>query len=215
MLNDLRFAFRLLLKNPAFTAVAIVAIALGIGANTAVLSLVNALLIRPLPYRDPARIVLMLEHFRAQHLDAIPVSAPEFVDYQTNCRSFDKMAVFQPGTFNFAGGDRPERIFGAVGSADLFNVLGVTPIRGRVFEPADCTAGHDDVLIISERLWKRRFNADPQIIGSKIVANGRGFTIVGVMPASLNFRFHFLESKVRSLVNEPMSGSRWRSPRRN
>jgi len=104
MLNDLRFAFRLLLKNPAFTAVAIVAIALGIGANTAVLSLVNALLIRPLPYRDPARIVLMLEHFRAQHLDAIPVSAPEFVDYQTNCRSFDKMAVFQPGTFNFAGG---------------------------------------------------------------------------------------------------------------
>src|SRR6184192_470470 len=187
MFNDLRFAFRLLLKNPAFTAVAVVAIALGIGANTAVLSLVNALLIRPLPYRDPARIVLMLEHFRAQHLNAIPVSAPEFVDYQTNCRSFDKMAVFQPGTFNFAGGDRPERIFGAVGSADLFNVLGVAPIRGRVFEPADCTAGHDDVLIISERLWRHRFNTDPQIIGSKIVANGRGFTIVGVMPASFEF----------------------------
>src|SRR5205807_2283503 len=142
---------------------------------------------RPLPYRAPARIVLMLEHFRAQHLNAIPVSAPEFVDYQTNCRSFDKMAVFQPGTFNFAGGERPERIFGAVGSADLFNVLGVAPIRGRVFEPADCTAGHDDVLIISERLWKRRFNADPQIIGSKIVANGRGFSIVGVMPASFAF----------------------------
>ena len=120
MLNDLRFAFRLLLKNPTFTAVAVVAIALGIGASTAVLSLVNALLIRPLPYRDPARIVLMLEHFRAQHLDAIPVSAPEFVDYQTTCRSFEKMAVFQPATFNFAGGDRPERIFGAVGSADLF-----------------------------------------------------------------------------------------------
>jgi MacB-like periplasmic core domain/FtsX-like permease family len=157
MLNDLRFAFRLLLKNPAFTAVAIVAIALGIGANTAVLSLVNALLIRPLPYRAPGRIVLMLEHFRAQHLDAIPVSAPEFIDYQTSCRGFEKMAVFQPARFNFAGGDRPERIFGAVGSADLFNVLGVAPIRGRAFEPADCTAGHDDVLIISERLWKRQF----------------------------------------------------------
>src|SRR5947199_3564684 len=187
MLNDLRFAFRLLLKNPAFTAVAVVAIALGIGANTSVLILVNALLIRPLPYRDPACIILMVEHFRAQHLNAIPVSAPEFVDYQTNCRSFEKMAVFQPGTFNFAGGDRPERIFGAVGSADLFNVLGVVPIRGRVFEAADCTAGHDDVLIISERLWKHRFNADPQIIGSKIVANGRGFTIVGVMPATFEF----------------------------
>jgi len=137
MLNDLRFAFRLLLKSPAFTAVAVIAIALGIGANTAVLSLVNALLIRPLPYRDPARMVLMLEHFRAQHLDAIPVSAPEFVDYQTNCRTLEKMAVFQPGTFNFAGGDRPERIFGAVGSADLFNVLGVAPIRRKAIEAAD------------------------------------------------------------------------------
>src|SRR4029453_9444514 len=144
MLNDLRFAFRLLLKNPTFTAVPVVAISLGIGANTGVLSLVNALLIRPLPYRDPTGIVLMLEHFRAQHLDAIPVSAPEFVDYQTNCRSFEKMAVFQPSTLNFAGGDRPERIFGSVGSGDLFNVLRVAPIRGRSFEPADCTAGHDD-----------------------------------------------------------------------
>src|SRR5438046_9278200 len=98
MFNDLRFAFRLLLKNPAFTTVAIVAIALGIGANTAVLSLVNALLIRPLPYRDPARIVLMLEHFRAQLLEAIPVSWPEFVDYHTTCPIFDKMAVLTPAT---------------------------------------------------------------------------------------------------------------------
>src|SRR5438132_13690369 len=151
MFNDLRFAFRLLLKNPAFTAVAVVAIALGIGANTAVLSLVNALLIRPLPYRDPARIVLMLEHFRAQHLNAIPVSAPEFVDYQTNCRSFDKMAVFQPGTFNFAGGDRPERIFGAVGSADLFNVVGVVPISGSLFDHDYYVAAYDDNLIFRAR----------------------------------------------------------------
>src|SRR2546428_2194412 len=135
MLNDLRFAFRLLLKNPAFTTVAVVAIALGIGANTAVLSLVNALLIRPLPYRAPARMVLMLEHFRAQHLDAIPVSAPEFVDYQTNCRSFEKMAVFQPGTFNFAGGECPERIFCAGGSADLFCVPCLAPARRRAFDP--------------------------------------------------------------------------------
>ena len=187
MLNDLRFAFRLLIKNPGFTSVAIAAIALGIGANTAVLSLVNALIIRPLPYHDPARIVLMLEHFRTQHLDAIPVSAPEFVEYQTNCRSFEKMAVFQPAAFNFAGEDRPERIFGAVGSADLFNVLGVRPIRGRTFEPVECTTGHDDVVVISERLWNRRFNRDQQIIGRKILANGRSFTVIGVMPASFEF----------------------------
>src|SRR5437763_9124378 len=182
MLNDVRFAFRLLIRNPAFTAVSVIAIALGIGANTAVLSLVNALLIRPLPYRDPARMVWMLEHFRAQHLDAIPVSAPEFVDYKTNCRTLEKWAVFQPGTVNFAVGDRPERIFGAVGSADLFNVLGVAPIRGRAFEAADCRPGHDDVLIISARVWKRRFDGDPQIIRSKFVANGRGLNCVAVMP---------------------------------
>jgi putative ABC transport system permease protein len=187
MFNDLRFAFRLLIKNPGFTAIAIAAIALGIGANTAVLSLVNALIIRPLPYRDPGRIVLMLEHFRAQHLDTIPVSAPEFVDYQTNCRSLEKMAAFQPSTFNLAGGDRPERVFGAQGSADLFTVLGVLPIRGRTFAAAECTTGHDDVLVISERLWKQRFNSDPQIIGSKVLANGRSFTVIGVMPASFEF----------------------------
>lgn len=187
MANDLKFAFRLLLKNPGFTAVAMVALALGIGANTAVISLVNALLIRPLPYHEPARIVLMLEHFRSQHLDAIPVSAPEFVDYHKNSRSFDRMAVFQSSTFNFAGGDRPERIFGAVGSAELFDVLGVKPIRGRTFAAGDCTAGHDDVLVISERLWKRRFNHDSHIVGSKILANGRSFTIIGVMPASFDF----------------------------
>src|SRR5438270_126621 len=187
MLNDLRFATRLLLKSPGFAAAAVAAIALGIGANTAVLSLVNALIIRPLPYHQPERLALMLEHFRAQHLDAIPVSAPEFVDYQTSCHSLEKLAAFQPGTFNLAGGDRPERVFGALGSADVFAVPGVSPVRGRTFEPVECTTGHDDVLVISERLWNRRFNRDPQIVGSKILANGRSYTIIGVMPASFEF----------------------------
>ena len=187
MLNDLRFAVRLLLKSPGFAAAAIAAIALGIGANTAVLSMVNALIIRPLPYHQPERLVLMLEHFRAQHLDAIPVSPPEFLDYQRNCRTLEKLAVFQSSAFNLAGSERPERVFGAVGSADFFAVLGVSPIRGRTFEPVECTPGHDDVLVISERLWNRRFNRDPQIVGSKILANGRSNTIIGIMPARFEF----------------------------
>lgn len=186
MLQEIRFAFRTLVKTPAFTVLAIATLALAIGANTAVLSLVNALLIRPLPYRNPEKIVLLLEHFRAQHLEAIPMSAPEFVDYQTQARGFDKMAVFQTTTFNVAG-EMPERIFGARGSADLFPVLGVLPMQGRTFGADECQTGRDDVLVISERLWKRRFNSDPKIIGSKLIANGRSFTVVGIMPARFEF----------------------------
>src|SRR5438270_6668988 len=103
MLNDLRFAVRLLLKSPGFAAAAIAAIALGIGANTAVLSMVNALIIRPLPYHQPERLVLMLEHFRAQHLDAIPVSPPEFLDYQRNCRTLEKLRCFSQALLTSLG----------------------------------------------------------------------------------------------------------------
>src|SRR5437762_14300274 len=112
MLNDLRFAFRLLLKNPTFTAVAVVAIALGIGANTAVLSLVNALLIRPLPYRAPERLALLLQHFKAQNLERIPVSPPEFVDYESHAQSFERLGAFGYANFNLANSDKPERIAG-------------------------------------------------------------------------------------------------------
>lgn len=187
MLKEIRYAFRILMKNPAIAILAIITLALGIGANTAVLSLINALLIRPLPYREPQQLALMLQHFRSQHLDAIPMSAPEFVEYQSQTRSFDKMAAFQYNTFNISGGEMPERIFGAVGTADLFAVLGVPPLKGRTFTAEECKTGRDDVLVISERLWKRRFNSDPQVLGSKIVANGRSFTVIGIMPERFEF----------------------------
>ncbi|MEO5717970.1 MAG: ABC transporter permease, partial [Chthoniobacterales bacterium] len=114
MLQEIRHAFRLLVKNPLFTLVGILTLALGIGATTAVFTLVNALLIKPLPYEDPARLVLLFEHFKDQHLDAIPISAPEFLDYKTSLKSFDKLAVYNASTYNLAAGDLPERIAGAV-----------------------------------------------------------------------------------------------------
>ena len=187
MFQDLRHSLRLLAKNPLFALVGIVTLALGIGATTAVFTLVNALLIKPLPYQDPSRLVLLFEHFRAQNLDAIPVSPPEFLEYKAQLKSFDKLAAFDTATFNLSEGDLPERVFGAKVSADLFPLLGVEPIRGRTFRPEENAQGRDDVLVISERLWRRKFDRDPRILGSKLIADGKPFTIVGIMPASFEF----------------------------
>jgi putative ABC transport system permease protein len=187
MFQDLRHSLRLLAKNPVFALVGIVTLALGIGATTAVFTLVNALLIKPLPYQDPSHLVLLFEHFHEQHLDAIPVSPPEFLDYKSQLKTFDKLAAFDTATFNLSEGDLPERVFGAKVSADLFPLLGLEAIRGRTFRPEECAQGRDDVLVISERLWRRKFDSDPRVLGSKIVADGRPFTIVGIMPASFEF----------------------------
>ncbi|HEX3818396.1 MAG TPA: ABC transporter permease, partial [Chthoniobacterales bacterium] len=187
MLQEIRLALRQLGKNPLFALVAILTLALGIGATTAVFTLVDALLIKPLPYQDPSKIVLLFEHFRDQHLDAIPVSPPEFLDYKAQLKSFDKLAAFTTATYNLAGNENPERIFGATVSADLFPLLGVQPIRGRTFRPEECATGRDDVVMISERLWRRKFDRDPRVLGSKIIADGKTFTVVGIMPSSFEF----------------------------
>src|SRR6516164_2754156 len=187
MLKDIRFSFRQLIKQPAFTAIAVLTIALAIGATTAVLSLVNGLLVRPLPYRDSQRLVLLLQHFKSQNLERIPVSPPEFKDYEMRARSFEKLGAFGYTSFNLAAEDRPERITGATVTAGVLPLLGVSPIKGRFFQPEECTLGRDDVVIISARLWQRRFNSDPQVIGRKLLLDGKNFTVVGVMPAAFDF----------------------------
>src|SRR5213593_4289215 len=187
MFKDLRFALRQLLKQWGFTAIAVLTLALAIGATTAVLSLVNTLLVRPLPYRQPQQLVLLLQHFKSQNLERIPVSPPEIVDYETRAHSFEKLGAFGYTSFNLAAEDRPERIAGATVTAGVLPLLGVSPIKGRFFQPDECTLGRDDVVIISARLWQRRFNSDPQIIGTKLLLNGKNFTVVGVMPASFDF----------------------------
>src|SRR4029453_17455315 len=126
MLKDLQFALRQLAKQPAFTFIAVMTIALAIGANTAVLSLVNALLVRPLPYREPQQIVLLLQHFKSQNLERIPVSPAEFVDYESRAQDFEKLGAFGYVDFNLASGDKPERIAGARVTANVFPLLGVT-----------------------------------------------------------------------------------------
>ncbi len=187
MLNEIKVALRGLLKSPGFCAIAIATLALAIGANSAVVSLVNALLVRPLPYENPAKLVLIWEQFKAQGLERIPVSAPEYVDLEHEFGKCAQLAAFDYRSFNLGGGGRPERISGAAVSPALFPLLGVEPVAGRTFAREEQGLGRDDVVVIGQRLWKRRFNSDPDLIGKSLLLNGRSYTVIGVMPASFEF----------------------------
>src|SRR6266567_2355693 len=186
-MNDLRFAVRQFFKNTAFTAIAVLTLGLGIGANSAVFALINGLLVRPLPYHDSSGLVLLWEQFPAQGLERIPVSAPEYLDYEKQTHSFERIAAFNSATFKWKTGDLPERVQGAVVSPSIFPLLGVEPIKGRAFAQEEFGEGRDDVVVISERLWKRRFNSDPALIGNKLYLNGRSYTVIGIMPARFEF----------------------------
>jgi putative ABC transport system permease protein len=187
MLSEIKVALRGLLKSPGFTVIAIATLALAIGATTSVFSLINALLVRPLPYQQPSKLVLIWERFAAQGLDRIPVSPPEYLDLENQFHGCTQIAAFTYETFNLGGGDLPERITGAVVSPALFPLLGVEPIKGRTFAREEQGQGHDDVIVISERLWKRRFNSDPFLVGKSLLLNGRSYTVIGVMPAKFEF----------------------------
>src|SRR5438067_3320807 len=187
-MSDFRYALRQLVKCPAFAAVAVLTLALGIGANTAVSGLINALLVMPLPYHDPSNLVLLWAQFPRQGLERIPVSVPEYIDFAKGLRSFTQIASFNYSTCNLAGGNVPERISGAVVSPALFPMLGIEPIAGRTFAQEEQGEGHDDLIVISERLWKRRFNSDPSLIGKTLLLYGRNYIVIGIIPAMFEFR---------------------------
>jgi putative ABC transport system permease protein len=187
MLSEIKVALRALAKSPGFTIIAIATLALAIGANSAVFSLINALLVRPLPYQQPARLALIWEKFAAQGLDRIPVSPPEYLDLEKAFKSGSQLAAFTYQTFNFGSGDLPERISGVLVTPTLFPLLGVEPIKGRTFAREEQGEGHDDMIVISERLWQRRFNSDPSMIGKSLLLNGRSYTVIGIMPTKFEF----------------------------
>src|SRR6266581_46590 len=187
MLSEIKVALRGLAKSPGFTIIAIATLALAIGANSAVFSLINALLVRPLPYQQPSRLALIWERFAAQGLDRIPVSPREYLDLEKAFKSGSQLAAFTYQTFNFGGGDVPERISGVLVTPTLFPLLGVEPIKGRTFAREELGQGHDDMIVISERLWQRRFNSDPSMIGKSLLLNGRSYTVIGIMPAKFEF----------------------------
>ncbi|HEU0005699.1 MAG TPA: ADOP family duplicated permease, partial [Terriglobia bacterium] len=182
MLNDFRYAFRLLLKNPSFTTMVVLILALGIGANTAIFSLVNAVLLRPLPYPEPDRLVTLWERNLKEggkHL----VSPADFFDLQKNTQSFEHLAALYPPGFNLTGVSEPERISGARVSASIFATLGVKPLLGRTFNPEEDRPGTERTVVLSHGLWQRRFGGDPLVVGKTAVLSGNAHTIVGVLPA--------------------------------
>jgi len=181
LLQDLRFGVRTLEKAPGLTAVAVVALALGIGANTAMFSIVNAVLLRPLPYTEPERL-LQLYTSMPQFREA-SVSYPNFLDWRERSRSFDVMAAYRGDTFTLTGQAIPERLRGQMASADLFATLGVKPVVGRTFGADEDRRGGAPVVVLTSNFWKTRFGADPHVLGRGLTLNERLYTIIGVMPS--------------------------------
>lgn len=186
LLQDLRYAIRTMTNNRAFTAVAVLALALGIGANTIIFSVVNAVLLRSLPFPDPDRIIMVFESDLQTHSQGA-IAAANFLDWRDQNQVFENIAAYREETFNLTGTDRPERAAGVVTTAGLFPVLGVKPILGRVFQSDEENLGGARVAVISHSLWERRFASDPNVIGQKLTANTESLKIIGVMPAGFRF----------------------------
>lgn len=180
-LRDLRYSVRMLIKSPGFTVVAILALTLGIGANTAIFSVVNSVLLRPLPYSDPGRLMQLWEVSARKGLSEMPASYPNFADWRDQNHVFEQVVAYSDWTFNLTGAGEPERIRSAIVSPAFFSALGIKPVRGRVFLSGEDERGKDMVAVISEGLWQRRFDSDPNIVGRSVNLDDKSFTVVGVI----------------------------------
>src|SRR5580765_4989710 len=181
LINDLRYGVRTLWKSPGFTVVALTALALGIGANTAMFSILNGVLLRPIPYRESDQL-LKIYTSMPQFRDA-SVSYPNFLDWQLRSSSFEQMAAFRGETFNLTGEANPERVRGQMASATIFSVLGLSPLIGRTFTPDEDHRGASPVAALTSDFWRTRFGGDRSVIGRVITLNGTLYTIVGVVPS--------------------------------
>jgi putative ABC transport system permease protein len=199
LVSDIRFTMRTWMRNPGFTAVAVVTLALGIGANTTMFSVVNATLLRTLPFPRADRLVTLWKS-PINNPDRLNiVSLPNFRDYQAQNRTFESLALFDSAGrgYNLTGEGEAEQVSGVRVTASFFTVFGVQPLLGRTFSPEEETAGRDRVVVLSHALWTRRYASDPSILGKTIQMDARAYTVVGVMPAT--FRFQFGGSNVRQL----------------
>lgn len=187
LLQDLRYTFRTLIKRPGFTVVAILALALGIGANTAIFSVINALLLRPLPFKDPERLVNVWETRPQRNIKQNVVSYPNFADWRDQNDVFEGIVASYVSDFTLTGDENPERLQCGIVSADLFSFLDVKPLFGRTFLPEDERTGAPLTIILSNKLWKQRYNSDRGVIDRGIVLNGNTYTVIGVMPEGFQF----------------------------
>jgi putative ABC transport system permease protein len=186
--QDLRFGLRMLRKSPSFTIVAALTLALGIGANTAIFSVVNGVLLRPLPFPEPEHLVTVWERYPALNIEQNDPAAANYADWKAQSQSFDSLAMFTWAKgVNLTGGDEPARILNVSVTANLFQALRVGPLFGRVFTAEEETLGRDQVALLGYNLWKSRFGGDPAVVGKTIALDAQNCTVVGVMPQSFVF----------------------------
>ena len=186
VVQDVRYALRWLGRNPIFTTAVITTLALGIGATTAVFSVVDSLLLRPLPYPNSEQIVRIWNTFSPRGMNEIPLSEPEFLEYQQS-KSLAHVAGFSLGTVTLTGTGDPLRLVASWGTSEFFSVLGTEPFLGRVFSTQEQQAGHTQVVVLSYKLWQNRFGSNPEIVGSSVLLNGDSSVVVGVMPRDFKF----------------------------
>jgi predicted permease len=203
--QDLRYGLRMLAKNPGFTAMAVLTLALGIGANTALFSVVNGVLLNPLPYPEPSQLVTL--HESKPNFETGSISYPNFRDWQRDSRSFSSIAINRGYAFNLTGMGEAERVRAEFISSDFFSLLGVKPVIGRTLAPDEDRIGAAPIALISAGFWKRKFGSAPDVLGKSITLDGRGYTIVGVVPASFDL---FLKSFGACEVYVPIG--QWNNP---
>jgi putative ABC transport system permease protein len=185
--QDVRCGLRMLPKNAGFATVAILTLALGIGANTAIFSVIHGVLLSPLPYNDPDHIVLVLESNPIRGFPQFSVSPPNYMDWKKDSTSFEQIASIARGDFNYTGGAEPERISGARVASSFFAVMGATPAMGRTFLSEDDVMGKAGVVVLSYGLWTRRFGRDPLVLGKSLTLDGQSYRVVGVMQEGFQF----------------------------
>ena len=186
-LNDIRYALRNLIKRPAFTIIAAITLALGIGANTAIFSSVYALLLKPLPFPELDRVVAIWDSYPSKGVKRNEVSMANYLDWRAQNQSFEQLALYSWWSANLTAVDPPERIQGMVVTANFFDALGVKPVMGRTFTEEENQPGKDEVAILTHSLWQRRFGGDPNIVGKTVTLSGYVCTVVGVMPEGFNY----------------------------
>ena len=193
LLSDVRYAVRLLAKTPGFTAIAVLTLGLGIGANTAIFSVIDAVLLRPLPYPEPTRLVAVWEAGLAGSGAADSVAPPNFIDWREQSTVFDGLTALATRSVNLSGRGDPERLDGLRVTAEFFDVLGVSPLLGRTFGASEDRAGEPPVVVLSHGLWTRRYGADPALVGNTMLLDGTPHTVLGVMPQGFFFRDRTVE----------------------
>jgi MacB-like periplasmic core domain len=185
LLQDLRYGLRLLRKSPGFTTTAVLTLALGIGANTALFTIVNSVLLGPLPYPQPNQLVAIYQ--KTAQFQAAGVTYPDFLDWQQQNRSFSLLEAYTEHDFNLTDAGEPEKLRGQMISAGFFSLLRVKPLLGRTFRPEEDQAGANAVALLAEGLWKRRFASSPDILGHSLNLYGKEYTVVGVVPGDAPF----------------------------